>query len=239
MMADAIIRLFGKDKMRRLPVYLLIDTSGSMKGAPIEAVNKGLIVLVKALQDNPDMVEKAYLSIFSFDRDVKEVLPLTEVDGLDEIPALVTPEFSPTHMGRALEALIEKVNNGGVIRNTKDVAGDYKPLLFVITDGKPSDLEQYKKMTQKIKECKFAIIVACAAGPKAKTEPLKLLTENVCVLANMDEKSFADFFICVSQSIPTNEWDFDPDTELPPDVSTLKPDPAPGPTPTFDEDEGE
>lgn len=214
MMADAIIRIFGKDKMRRLPVYLLIDTSGSMKGAPIEAVNKGLIVLVKALQEDPDMVEKAYLSIFSFDKDVKEVLPLTGVDGLDELPALVTPEFSPTHMGRALEVLIEKVDSE-VVKNTEGHAGDYKPLLFVITDGKPSDLEQYKKMTQKIRECKFAIIVACAAGPKAKTEPLKLLTEKVCVLSNMDEKSFADFFICVSQSIPVGEWDFQEIEDLP------------------------
>ena len=214
---------------------MLIDTSGSMKGAPIEAVNKGLIVLVDALKQDPDMVEKAYLSIFSFDRDVKEVLPLTGVYDLDEIPALVTPEYSPTHMGKALEVLIEKVNLE-VIKNSEGFAGDYKPLLFVITDGKPSDLEQYKLMTQKIKECKFGIIVACAAGPKAKIEPLKLLTDekNICVLSNMDEKSFANFFVCVSQSIPVNYWDW------PSDVDDLKSEViAPGPIHLNREDQGE
>lgn len=181
------------------------------------------------------MVEKAYLSIFSFDRDVKEVLPLTGVDDLDEIPALVTPEYSPTHMGKALEVLIEKVNLE-VIKNSEGFAGDYKPLLFVITDGKPSDLEQYKLMTQKIKECKFGIIVACAAGPKAKIEPLKLLTDekNICVLSNMDEKSFANFFVCVSQSIPVNYWDW------PSDVDDLKSEViAPGPIHLNREDQGE
>lgn len=205
---------------------MLIDTSGSMKGAPIDAVNKGLVVLVDALKQDPDMIEKAYLSILAFDRDVKEVLPLTGVDDLDEIPALVTPDYSPTHMGKALEVLIDKVNHD-VIRNNEGSAGDYKPLLFVITDGKPSDLEQYKLMTRKIKECKFAIIVACAAGPKAKIEPLKLLTDEkkICVLSNMDEKSFANFFICVSQSIPVNDWDWD----FPPDVEDLPSVAVPGP----------
>ena len=33
--------------MRRLPVYLLLDTSGSMRGEPIEAVNTGIRVMCK------------------------------------------------------------------------------------------------------------------------------------------------------------------------------------------------
>ena len=39
--------------MRRLPVYLLIDTSGSMKGEPIESVKVGLEALVSSLRTNP------------------------------------------------------------------------------------------------------------------------------------------------------------------------------------------
>ena len=35
--------------MRRLPVYLLIDVSGSMSGEPIESVRNGLQMLVAAL----------------------------------------------------------------------------------------------------------------------------------------------------------------------------------------------
>ena len=153
------------------------------------------------------------MSILSFNKDVEEVLPLTAVDGLDELPALVAPEFGPTHMGGALKFLIEKVDKD-VVKNSEGAAGDYKPLLFVITDGKPGD-PLYIPMTQKIKECKFGIIVACAAGPKAKTEPLKLLTDKICVLSNMDEESFADFFICVSQSIPIGEWDFPTFDDIP------------------------
>ena len=44
----------------------------------------------------------------------------------------------------------------------------------------------------------FTNIVACAAGPKAKTEPLKKLTDNVFSLDTMDSNSFKKFFQWVS-----------------------------------------
>ena len=205
--------------MRRFPIYLLIDTSGSMNGAPIAAVNKGLALLVDALKLNPDMMEKAFLSILSFDKDVKEVLPLTELGLLEKVPVLVTPKSGPTHMGKALEVLLEKIDKE-IIKNDKGVSGDYKPLLFVITDGKPSDTELYEKMSRKIAKGNFAFIVACAAGPQAKIEPLKRLTEenNICILSDMREESFAHFFQCVSQSIPVKKWDWAPLPHAPKDA---------------------
>ena len=39
--------------MRRLPVYLVLDTSGSMYGEPIEAVNNGLHTLISTLSSDP------------------------------------------------------------------------------------------------------------------------------------------------------------------------------------------
>lgn len=45
--------------MRRLPVYLLLDTSGSMYGEPIEAVKNGVQVLVSTLRQDPYALETA------------------------------------------------------------------------------------------------------------------------------------------------------------------------------------
>ena len=45
--------------MRRLPVYILIDTSGSMHGEPIEAVRNGLQVLISSLRQDPYALETA------------------------------------------------------------------------------------------------------------------------------------------------------------------------------------
>ena len=47
--------------MRRLPVYLLLDTSGSMMGEPIEAVKNGVEILVSSLRQDPYALETAHL----------------------------------------------------------------------------------------------------------------------------------------------------------------------------------
>ena len=49
--------------MRRLPVYLLLDTSGSMYGEPIEAVKNGVQTLISTLRSDPYALETAYISI--------------------------------------------------------------------------------------------------------------------------------------------------------------------------------
>ena len=72
------------------------------------------------------------------------------------------------------------------------------PLLFVLTDGKPADLQAYNEAIVKIKKHQFTNIVACAAGPKAKIDPLKKLTDNVFTLDTMDSNTFKKFFQWVS-----------------------------------------
>ena len=51
---------------RRLPVYLVLDVSGSMSGEPIEAVRMGLKQLLSDLQDNPQALETVWLSVITF-----------------------------------------------------------------------------------------------------------------------------------------------------------------------------
>ena len=81
--------------MRRLPVYILIDTSGSMRGEPIEAVKVGLDSMVSSLRTDPYALETVNISIITFDKDVKQLIPLTPIDSL-QIPVITTPESGPT-----------------------------------------------------------------------------------------------------------------------------------------------
>ena len=185
--------------MRHLPVYILIDTSGSMKGEPIESVKVGLADMIATLRQDPYALETVSISIITYDRDVKQILPLTELENL-QLPDIVTPESGPTHTGLALKMLCDKIEVE-VKKGTPEQKGDWRPLLFLMTDGRPADLQLYREMIPKVQSMNFASIVACAAGPKAKTDLLQELTNQVFRLDTMDATSFKKFFVWVSDVI--------------------------------------
>ena len=185
--------------MRRLPVYLLIDSSGSMHGEPIHAVNVGISSMMSALRQDPYALESVHLSLITFDREIKELLPLTPLEQA-QINEIELPRSGATHMGEGLEFLAQKVQQN-VIKSSEEVKGDFRPMLFIMTDGSPSDLMRFKEALPKIKACNFSEIIACAAGPKANTDYLKQITHQVVVLDNMDSSAFAQFFKWVSDSI--------------------------------------
>src|ERR1044072_8042327 len=125
--------------MRRLPVYLLLDCSESMAGPAIEAVVRGVETLVRELRSNPQAVETAHLSVITFSREARQDVPLTELMSFQPPKLRVRPG---TALGSALWLLKERLERE-VVKNTADIKGDYKPLVFLLTDGQPTDDERF------------------------------------------------------------------------------------------------
>ena len=69
---------------RRLPIYMLLDTSGSMSGEAIEAVRMGIRSLLGDLQTDPQAMETVWLSVITFDSNARQVVPLTEIGSFTE-----------------------------------------------------------------------------------------------------------------------------------------------------------
>ncbi|MCX2473608.1 VWA domain-containing protein [Pedobacter sp. MC2016-05] len=185
--------------MRRLPVYFLIDTSGSMYGEPIQALNNALSGMINTLRTDAQALDSLWISMITFDREVKEIVSLTELASF-QLPEITCPQSGPTHTGQALDMLYEKVQND-LIKGNSTQKGDWKPLLFLFTDGKPSDLQLYREMVPKIKSLNFGAIVGCAAGHSANDALLKELTPDVVHLDTADSSTLKQFFKWVSETI--------------------------------------
>lgn len=185
--------------MRRLPVYFLLDTSGSMYGEPIQALNNALSGMINTLRSDAQALDSLWISIITYDREVKEIVPLTELVSF-QLPEITCPQSGPTHTGKALEMLHQKVKSD-IIKGSSTQKGDWKPLLFIFTDGKPNDLQLYREMIPKIKASNFGAIVCCAAGHMADDSLLKELTDNVVHLDSADSSTLKQFFKWVSETI--------------------------------------
>ncbi|WP_281235106.1 vWA domain-containing protein [Flavobacterium gelatinilyticum] len=181
--------------MRRLPVYLLLDTSGSMTGEPIEAVKNGVQMMISSLRQNPQAIETAFLSVITFDSTAQQIIPLTDLASFQMVDLKAT---GVTALGDALRLTAQKIESE-VAKTTTEQKGDWKPLVFIMTDGIPTD--NWQNGLAEFKKVKTAFTVACAAGGGADTNVLKQITDTVVSLENADSSSIGKFFQWVTASI--------------------------------------
>src|SRR5690242_20616973 len=73
---------------RHLPVYLLLDTSGSMEGAPIESVRQGLELFQREVSTDPFARDVVKVGIITFASDARLV-----TDGLVPISSFQPPNL--------------------------------------------------------------------------------------------------------------------------------------------------
>lgn len=191
------------DFTRRLPVYLLLDTSGSMSGDPIEAVRQGVKALISELKGDPQALETAYLSVITFASSAQQVSPLTELMLFKE-PELIAG--GSTSLGAAL-TLLSRCIEAEVKKSTPTQKGDWRPLVFLLTDGAPTD--DFEGPARELKSLKPANIIACAAGSYADTTVLKQITDNVLLMNNLSAGDLAQFFAWVSGSIKMSSKSLD------------------------------
>lgn len=193
-------------KTRRYPIYLLLDTSASMAGQPIEAARMGLKCLLSDLLSDPHALETCWLSIITFDETAKVLVPLTAIDELN-LPNLESSISHSRSLGGALSLLL-RYHDRELVKTTSDDKGDYKPLVFIMTDGNPTDF--WEQAAGEMKERRLGNMIACSTGPNADEAVLKRITEAVIRLQDCSAGTLGAFFAWNDDSIIDGSSDSEP-----------------------------
>lgn len=191
--------------MRRLPIYFLLDVSESMVGENHRKLQDGMESIVRSLRQDPHALETVYLSAIAFAGKVQTIAPLVELVSFYP-PKL--PLGSGTSLGAALFHLMSEIDRNS-IKTTADQKGDWKPIVFLFTDGKPTD--SYSSAIRKWKDeyQNKAALVAVALGRYADLKVLKELTENVLILENTGNEEFKKFVAWVTASVSSQSKSVD------------------------------
>jgi uncharacterized protein YegL len=186
--------------MRRLPIYFLIDISESMIGEPIQMVEEGLAMIIKALKEDPYALETVHISIVVFAGQARTLVPL------QEIITFYPPRFpigGGTSLGNGLGHLMYELRKN-TIQTTAEQKGDWKPIVFLFTDGVPTDDTQVAINEWKKNWAPKSSMVAVSFGEEADLQVLQQLTENVFMFKNTSVNQYKSFFKWVTASIKSS-----------------------------------
>ncbi len=141
---------FAENPEARCACVLLLDTSGSMQGTAIDALNQGLWAFKEDLMKNSLASRRVEVAVVTFDNDVKVVHEFVTADSF-EPPTLTAQGL--THLGAGIHQALDMIQARKALYRTHGVAY-YRPWIFMVTDGEPQgEPEQIiEQVTQRIKQ---------------------------------------------------------------------------------------
>lgn len=197
----------------RCPCVLVLDTSGSMDGAPIRQLNDGVMQFINSLQKDEVAANSVEVAILTAGGNVREVRQFSTANSLDFNSTFVASGNTP--LGEAvnealdmLEARKEEYKSNGVAY--------YQPWLVVISDGEPTDYyrdaaDRARSMGEQRKLTSLIIGVN-----NANKETLQLFSNRAAL--HLDGLKFSEFFewLSASMSAVSNSGSTTESVALPP-----------------------
>jgi uncharacterized protein YegL len=183
----------------RIACALLLDTSGSMTGTPIDQLNQGFKQFCDEIKDDDLACKRAEISVITFDSTARVVIPFTEGRYLQPQHLQAT---GATAMGAAIDLALDEL---AAQKKAYKNAGleYYRPWLFVLTDGAPTDGAVFSAAAARVKAAEAAkgvSVFGIGVGPNANLAKLKELSAKRVPL-KLDGLKFKEFFHWLSASL--------------------------------------
>lgn len=161
---------------RTMTLFFLIDTSGSMSGTKIGAVNDAIVNVLPMLEDisssNPDAEIK--VAALEFSNGTKWLY--NEPKSVEDFKWIDVQAGGLTSLGEACQELSSKLSRSGYM---KSASGSYAPAIILLSDGGPTDnFDGGLQTLQGNNWFKNAIRIAIAIGDDADLNVLSRFTGN-------------------------------------------------------------
>ncbi len=211
---------------RHIAAVLAVDISGSMAGAPIEELNRGLAAFGEALQKDSLACGRAEVCIISFNSSVQTEMsfrPAAEYDA----PTLAASGL--TSMNEAIESALDAIEDRKQTYKANGVSY-YRPWLFLLTDGAPTDEEKESATRTRLQNAisnKKVVYMPMGIGDGADLEKLKSYypaDAQARPTLQANTKSFMEAFVWLSESlsqVSRSDPRITSEVQLPPTPSTL------------------
>lgn len=178
----------------RCACVLLLDVSASMSGRPLDELNAGLAAFREALSADSLAMKRVEVSIVTFGP-VKIEMPFTSALTFDP-PTLQAQGDTP--MGEAITQALNMVEDRKLVYRSHGISY-YRPWVFLITDGAPTD--QWQAAANAIHEGEVAKKFAFfAAGVKdANMDTLRQISTRTPLA--LDGLKFRELFLWLSSTL--------------------------------------
>jgi uncharacterized protein YegL len=204
---------FAENPEPRCPCILLLDTSGSMKGQPLDALNEGLRTFQQELDRDSLAKKRVEVAIVTFNSEVEIVQDFVTADDFNP-PMLKAKGL--THMGEAILRGLEMLQVRKALYREHGVSY-YRPWLFLITDGEPQgeSEELIEQATQRIKDDEANKHVAFFAVGVEAADMSRLSQISVREPLKLKGLNFKELFVWLSASMQQVSQSAQMDEQLP------------------------
>ncbi len=206
---------FAENPEPRCPCILLLDTSGSMSGSPINALNQGLQTFKNALTEDGLAARRVEIAIVTFDSKINVAQDFVTAD---QFEPTTLGAGGATAMGTGIITALDMVQKRKTQYRENGISY-YRPWIFMITDGEPQgeDKEVIDQAAQRIRtEEENKGIAFFAVGVEgANIEKLQTIATRAPVKLN--GLNFGDMFVWLSASMQrVSHSKVDEQVDLPP-----------------------